>query len=324
LTPCQDSGDTVEREIVAPVALCDSHGNLHRAAVGWSRRPLHTCNLSGRFPRKKRWDWWGLTDEKWFVTLLVADIDWLGGALLDVVDLESGRRYLRVAPRPFGAGVHLPDQVGGEPVRLDALHLHVEMLPAGDGSGVRLRARSSGFTLDVTVDRRGRDTLNVVVPWDDRRFQFTSKQIGLPAAGQMTWGERSVRFDGWANLDFGRGTWPTETRWNWGAAFGPRLAFNLGGRWTDGTGVTENGLFVGGRLSKIADAVRFEDLGSEWRVRSIGADSVDLAFTPLHRRRIGIGAGPHLDWCAGRWRGRVLDQPVDALFGWAEDFAARW
>ncbi len=312
----------MERELVEAVALCDGEGRLDRAAVGWSRRPLHRCNLRGRFPRKKRWDWWGLTDEKWFVTLLVADIDWVGGALLDVVDLASGRRFLRLAPRPFGAGVRLPDEVGGAPIRVDGARLHVEMAPE-DGV-VRLRARSSGFTLDVAVDRRGRDTLNVVVPWDERRFQFTSKQIGLPAAGTMTWGGRAIEFRGVGNLDFGRGTWPSETRWNWAAGFGGGVAFNLGGRWTDGTGITENGLFVDGALRKIADAVAFTDGGDAWRIQSVDADSVDLTFTPLHRRHVGVGVGPRLDWCAGRFRGRVLDQPIVDLFGWAEDFSARW
>jgi hypothetical protein len=310
-----------ERELIEPVKLCTPDGRLDRAAVGWSRRPLHRCNLSGRFPRKKRWDWWGLTDEKWFITLLVADIDWLGGALLDVVDLETGRKFFRVAPRPFGAGVRLPEEVGGAPIDCSGLGLSVEMAPC-DG-GVELRARASGVQLDVRVDRRGRDTLNVVVPWDDRRFQFTSKQIGLPATGTITWGERTIQLDGAANLDFGRGTWPSDTRWNWAAGFGRDLAFNLGGRWTDGTGVTENGLFINGRLHKISETVRFDERANEWRIRSDGS-AVDLRFIPAHRRKIGFRPAPRLHWCAGRFHGRILDQTIDGLFGWAEDFAARW
>jgi len=50
-----------EPELTAPVDLCDSAGRLNRAAVGWSRQPLHNCNVSGHWPRKKRWNYWCIT-----------------------------------------------------------------------------------------------------------------------------------------------------------------------------------------------------------------------------------------------------------------------
>ena len=43
-----------EREIVAPVDLCDARGRLNPAAVGFSRQPLVRANLSGHWPRKKK------------------------------------------------------------------------------------------------------------------------------------------------------------------------------------------------------------------------------------------------------------------------------
>ena len=46
---------TPEPEIIEPVNLCDPEGNLNPEAVGWSRHPLHHCNLRGHWPRKKRW-----------------------------------------------------------------------------------------------------------------------------------------------------------------------------------------------------------------------------------------------------------------------------
>jgi hypothetical protein len=45
-----------EREIFAPIALCDSKGNLNPAAIGFSRKPLIDSNLSGHFMRKKKWN----------------------------------------------------------------------------------------------------------------------------------------------------------------------------------------------------------------------------------------------------------------------------
>ncbi|MBE2198896.1 MAG: hypothetical protein IAE79_09825 [Anaerolinea sp.] len=45
---------TPERELTALVDLCLPNGRLNPAAVGWSRAPLHRCNLHGRWPGKKR------------------------------------------------------------------------------------------------------------------------------------------------------------------------------------------------------------------------------------------------------------------------------
>jgi hypothetical protein len=45
-------------ELTEPVDLCAPDGTLSPAALGWSRRPLHRCNLSGHLLRKKRWEYW--------------------------------------------------------------------------------------------------------------------------------------------------------------------------------------------------------------------------------------------------------------------------
>ena len=81
----------------------------------------------------------------------------------------------------------------------------------------------------------------------------------------------TVRLDGTpydvvgrAVLDHGRGKWPHAITWNWAAGFpegrddtrGEPPGITLGGKWTDGTGPTENGLFVDGVLHKIGDEPR--------------------------------------------------------------------
>src|SRR5690606_27310777 len=47
-----------EPELTGPVPLCTPAGRLNRAAVGWSRRPVHDCTLPGSWGRRKRWDFW--------------------------------------------------------------------------------------------------------------------------------------------------------------------------------------------------------------------------------------------------------------------------
>jgi hypothetical protein len=196
--------------------------------------------------------------------------------------------------------------------------------------------------VDLRVERPpAHETLNVLVPWSSRRFQFTSKQCALPARGEVVVDGRRYPFaedtDAFACLDHGRGVWPYRTRWNWGNASGRRagrtLGLNLGGQWTDGTGTTENGLVIDGRLHKIHEPVRWEyaprDLARPWRVRS---PRVDLTFTPAFERRAAGNFGllsARLGWCFGMWSGVVIDDDerpieIDRLRGWAEEVHARW
>lgn len=291
------------REILEPVDLCDSDGGLAPAAVGWSRRPLHRCNLAHGW--RKRWDWWCVTDGRIFLMLCAADIDYLAGGVVSLLDLETGEKYERLVP----IGCPLPETVSGS--SFNRLGMKMQLGP--DRISVSVGKISAEFELGPNGD-----SLSTVVPWSARQFWYTSKHVGIPARGTLRWGDRIINMDGWAALDFGRGRWPARAQWNWGVGVGGGVAFNLGGRWTDGTGATENGLFVGGNLRKIQDAVTWEP---GWRLRS--AD-VELDFTPTFERRLGWPPRFGLHWCAGRWRGRVLDQKIEDLFGWAEALDIMW
>ena len=110
----------------------------------------------------------------------------------------------------------------------------------------------------------GHETLNVVIPWSDIQFQYTSKQNTLPAVGYVQLDNERLEFasPAFGCLDYGRGVWPEHTVWNWGSASGVQggrtVGLNLGGQWTDGTGMTENGICIDGRLTKISEDVVFE------------------------------------------------------------------
>jgi Protein of unknown function (DUF2804) len=326
---------------VAPVLLCTPEGRLAEDAIGWSRRPLHTCNLRGRWPRKKRWDYWAITTGEHLLFLLVADVDYLGVGVVSLLDLATGRRFEAARATPFGLGVDLPDTALGAPILFDHLGVRIAMATAHGRTTLEASARSMlGERIEVEIEVEhppGHDTLGVAVPFGGDRFQLTSKHLGLPARGRVVRGGRAIGFDGaFACLDFGRGVWPRRTRWSWaagaGVVAGRALALNLGGRWTDGSGLTENGLWIDGRLHKIGERVAFTREPPGVRIRSIGSDRVDLALTPIRGRRVGhhLGLlGARLDWSVGRFSGGVVDGAgarvaVDGLLGWAEELDARW
>jgi hypothetical protein len=141
-------------------------------------------------------------------------------------------------------------------------------------------------------------------------------------------------------LDFGRGVWPADCAWNWASASGLQdghvLGLQLGGLWTDGTGMTENALCVDGRLHKLHEDVVFtydrRDFMAPWTIRTPASDRVDLTFAPFFERtnRVELGiARSEVHQMFGRFSGAVVTgdgtriRIVD-MVGWAEEHRARW
>ncbi len=82
---------THENELTSPVDLCTTDGDrLDRAALGWSRRPLHRANLAGRFGINKRWDYWAVLAGDLVLSCLYADVDHFGVSDVWWADLASG------------------------------------------------------------------------------------------------------------------------------------------------------------------------------------------------------------------------------------------
>ncbi len=333
-----------EVELTAPVALCLPDGRLNRAAVGWSRHPLHTCNLPPSLERKKRWNYWAVTSDDLLFSATIADVDLMQLAFAYVYERATGRFIEKTVVLAPGT-IALPETPRGDIV-FD--HPGMRVALTDDGTGTRISVRSDDFggarlEADITVGRpAGHETLNVVIPWSDAQFQFTSKQNTLPASGFVRLDEQRLEFGApsFGCLDYGRGVWPEHTVWNWGAASGVQggrvVGLNLGGQWTDGTGMTENGLCVDGRLTKLSEDLRFEydrdALMQPWRIRTAVTDRVDLTFEPEYERVSEGGNDTYyssVHQLFGRYAGRITPnagEPIELrdLFGWIEDHEATW
>ena len=334
-----------EPELTAPVRLCGPDGRLDRRAIGWSRHPLHTCNLSPSLERKKKWNYWAVTSDDALFSATIADVDRLqfGGAYL--FDRRTHRHIDRTVVRAANT-IAIPETIGGDMI-ID--HPAMRVALTDDGAGTRIRVEAEDFggmplEADLFIERpAGHETLNVVIPWTDVQFQFTSKQNTLPASGFVRLGDERFEFapPSFGCLDYGRGVWPEYTIWNWGSASGVQgrrtVGLNLGGQWTDGTGMTENGLCVDGRLTKISEDLAFEydrgDYMKPWRVRTAATDRIDLLFEPEFERasesgrRDGYFTNGHQMF--GCYSGRITPDggdPIDLrnLFGWIEEHEARW
>ncbi|HRA35155.1 MAG TPA: DUF2804 domain-containing protein [Acidimicrobiales bacterium] len=357
---------TEEREITEAVDLCMPDGkHLNPAAKGWSRRPLHTANLRGGWGRTKRWDYWAVLAGDLVVSITYADVDYLGLADLWWVDLATGETGGRPAPLPLGRGVFLPNRPGTWPLRHHVAGYRLDIVdePAADGRPAATvitaewTEHGRAGHLHVRIDQpAGHESLNVVIPWSSTAFQYTSKHQARPAHGTFSIGGRTRRIGGdggdgadgeadggeaWGVLDVGRGRWPYRTRWNWGGGAGTAtdgetvVGIQIGGKWTEGTGHTENGMIVDGRLHKIGQELTWtyswDDPLAPWRV-SLPDGTVDLTLTPRHDKHSATNAlvlATEVHQVFGTWSGHVTTDvgrrvEVDGIQGFAEESRSRW
>lgn len=325
---------TAEREITAPVDLCLPDGRLNPAAVGWTRRPLHRSNLRG-WGRAKRWEYWGIVTPSHIVGLVVSSLDYAGLHGVYVLDRSTGRERSEDVVTPLARGVRVPGHCGAGTASARGGGVTVELLRHPAGTTISAAAPGIGLQAEVPLPD-GHESLGVVVPWSGRRFQYTVKDLGRPVRGLLTLGSRRFPIGGpdcFAVLDHGRGKWPYAVTWNWAAGCGPGRAVQLGGTWTDGTGSTENALFVDGRLHKIGDELTWTyDRADRLRPWRISGPRVEAGFHPFHERaaRTGLGVvANETHQCFGRFTGRARTDDgtwveLDGLTGWAEEVRNRW
>jgi len=333
-----------ERELTAPVVLTRADGTLNRDAVGWARSPL--VDTSGiardglRFAgRNKRWEYWGITTPTHVIGMTVSSIDYAAVHEVWVLDRATERTWHRSVTAVPARGVTLPPSAeqGQSRARAKDLAIDIDELP----EGTRLRARIPGAEIDVVARLpEDHERLAVVVPWSRTRFQYTLKDVARPASGTLTVdGAVHVLPEGesWAVLDHGRGRWPYDIRWNWGAGSGRSggrvIGIQVGAKWTDGTGSTENAFLVDGRLHKISVELDWQydiaDWHRPWRISGGGLDAV---FTPVYDKQTRTNLGilsSSTDQCFGDWSGTFRTDdgeviPFDGIFGWAEEVHNRW
>lgn len=333
-----------EPELTAPVDLCLPNGRLNPAAIGFSRVPVHLSNLRGHMLRKKRWNYWAITSDRYLFSATIAHLDYMALSFVYFLEFETGRFIEKSVGVPFGR-VAMPETVHAN-TRFKHKRMRVSLEDDGAEARIRAKARSFGgspLLADIAVTQpAGHETLNVVIPWSDNRFQFTSKQNALPAHGTVQIGDDVFEFPqgSFAVLDYGRGVWKFSTFWNWGAASGVQdgrtIGLNLGGGWTDGTGMTENGFTVDGRLHKVHEDLDFQyntrNLMEPWRVRTIGAQRVDLSFTPFFERIAKTDLRllkSEVHQVFGHYDGTLFNDSgeeiaIKSLPGWVEQHDARW
>lgn len=284
-----------ERQLTKAVHLCDSKGKLNPESIGFSPTPLVTCNLKGQFMKKKRWNHWSVYGEDLLFSVTIVHLDYKAICLIYILNYETQRFYEKYVTIPLGRRVNMPE----EP--LDSIKfIHDEMtvqLVHLQGE-THIAVTIPNFDNEVLhadlhiVHPEKDESLSVVIPRNRDSFHFTSKHMMLPTGGFVKIGTRRYDFNpfySFAVYDYGRGVWNRMAKWEWATASqrtgGKRVGLNLGGSWTDGTGLTENAVFVEGTLYKFHEDVLFEQNQKNhlapWRIKTKFSDDISLMFKPF-------------------------------------------
>jgi len=117
---------------------------------------------------------------------------------------------------------------------------------------------------------------------------------------------------------------------------GRTIGLQFGGKWTEGTGYTENALCIDGRLTKLHEehewTYDWDEPMRPWRVRTPGSTQVDVELTPFFDRYDSTDLKAlkmEVHQCFGTWAGTVcaddgVPATLDGIDGIAEEARNRW
>ena len=335
-------------ELREEVVLCDGANRLNAQARGWARQPIITAPITGPFLRRKRWNFVFVSHPDVLVAAALSSADYAGLAFLWLYD-QKQKRFLEIEHlSPLARGVTIGDRIDEESAFRTATLTNV-WRPSGRGveidvSAPRMKNDRQQLSLKLRIpDLFTDESLNLVVPWSETRFNYTGKLAALQAEGELlAGGQRYVldRDKTLASVDFTRGIWPYRTVWKWacgaGISDGRRIGLNFGSGWTDGTGVLENSLFLDGKVmplwQPVEIACRPENLFEPWTMRTTESPRVDLRFTPSFSRAQDtnlVAIRMKLAQVMGNFSGTVISESgetirINDLPGIAENHLARW
>ncbi len=344
VSPCEQ----VELTSRAPVLADD--GSL--ATIAWARRPIFEYDPS-KIPESlaeqvKDWDFYSVQSPDWYAEVTIARLSWFSFIGVTLLNYETGDKY---------SGWDLGDDTN--PILPDSPYADAgwnqgdNHISISFADGARILAFDiPGKFGDVDLkgeivfgDGPGFESLSVAHPLlDPGTFFYEDKIFGWRTSGWVTAGDVRADFsrdDAWGVLDWGRGAWPHESQWFWGAGYGVidghDVAFNMGAGLDANQQASADGILVDGVIHKLGafDGMTWEmdpdDPLKPWVIQSPDG-RMDLTLTPHTHVPTELDIGGyymHGTKVYGMYNGTlVLDDctvlQVRDIPGFAEKSLQRW
>jgi hypothetical protein len=297
--------------------------------------------------RIKEWDFYQISDSRYTLQMVFADISLGGMGNFTLFDRKTGERFeqLSVSPLTFGRLGLEPNTEEDHSLSKKGRGFSMGLVKRGRKRWLTYEGRIRGSAANAhieLIEAPGHESLVMAVPFDTPGyFYYNQKMNCLPAKGVVTIGGRHIVFspdDAFCVLDWGRGVWPYRGSWYWGNGstwFDGRLfGFEIGWGFGDMSAATENMLFYDGRAHKIG-AVFLQKDADDWMkpwVFSSDDGRFSFTMTPAYDNFTSSRVGPVGNVCHqvfGDWCGAaVLDDGtvlrVEKMLAFCEFSDNRW
>lgn len=298
---CQTAGDTKGQpgEITAETPLLHPDGTV--AAHGWARGPLMQYDRSRiqeeRLGGLREWEYYAVFAPDFAIGLTLADLGLVSVGILTLedyatevihsVNLFGTLDALDFPPTPFGNTL-FESPSGSVEYRFEEGKRTITVLAGEEGTERRVEAH-----LELS-DSRSTESIAVSHRFDEHgQFFYENKRVSMPATGSVTFGDAVFELpkgNSFGVLDWGRGVWPHEVRWEWGhfagMTDGHMVGVNLGTVFGDDSPGTADAVIVDGvlhkmghEISRVAWEYDLDALMSPWRFTSPDG-RLQLTLTP--------------------------------------------
>lgn len=318
--------------------ICTKDGTLNKESIGWSRKIFSNCDIDSGYFRKKIWNHYMWMSDKYICAFAIVKLDYAGLIFIDFYDLEEKREIHKNITIPLCNGMIIHNSVGSY-AHYQNKDMYFNIIRVHEKLHVMIKWNEIDIDANFILQK---ESLNVLVPWSDKKYHYTSKQLPLKSKGYVCIGqdenetfnlEDSIGF-----IDYGRGIWEREKSWYWlTCGFKNedlKVGLNLGGKWTDNTGVNENGIKINGILHKIYSDVNFEKIDENtWSIKNNQneEEQIDLIFkveSINDKKNNKLLVKSSLKQHIGRINGevKVNDETIEFndVICWFEDHYAKW
>lgn len=282
-------------EITTETPLLHADGTV--AAHGWARGPFVQYDRSlvreERRSGLREWEYYAVFTPDFAIGLTLADLRLLAFGTLTLEDYTTGKIHSAVfladadaldfPPTPFENTLFEADN-GSIEYRFEENKRKITVISGREGTAERMEAH-----LEL-ADSRSTESIAVVHTFDEPgQFFYENKRVSMPATGYVQVADMRYELpegQSFGVLDWGRGAWPSEVRWEWGhftgRTDGHMVGINLGTVFADDTPGTADAVIVDGTLHKISRSqwdYDLNDLMAPWHFTSTD-HRIDLTLTP--------------------------------------------
>lgn len=302
-------------EITEETPLLNEQGVL--AGHGWARGPLMQYDRARvqeeRLEQLREWEYYAVFAPQFAIGLTLADLGLLSFSILTLEDYVTGEIHeaimfegseaLSFPMAPFG-NTSFESSTGSVEYRFEGDHRTITVLAGEPGSSERMEAHVR------LADSEAVESIAVSHAFDEPgEFFYENKRVSMPATGTVLVGDTTYDFgegESFGVLDWGRGVWPEEVKWEWGhfagMTDGRLVGVNLGTVNGDDSPGSADAVIVDEVLHKLPESTwdyDLDDIMEPWRFTSEDG-AIDLALTPDFDDSTTLALGPPLTLT--RWK----------------------